>query len=297
MRWQHQRRSDNVRNRRGQSSRARGMGGSGLIFMLIRFVFTRFGIGGIAVLAGGYFTLQAMGLNPMAMLAGGGAPQVGSSASPPTSKYDEMIRAVVGSTEDIWADIFEEEGLGDYPEPILNLFSNGVNSACGYAPSDVGPFYCPGDRQIYIDTAFFQDLQRRFNAPGDFPPAYVIAHEVGHHVQTVTGAMADIRQAQSRASKVEKNQINVRMELQADCYAGLWAHRWRQGIEAGDIQEALRTAAAVGDDTIQRQAGQRVTPENFTHGTSAQRQRWFTVGYESGEYTACDTFGVSAAQL
>ena len=271
MRWQNQRRSDNVRNRRGGGGGAMGAGGIGLILMLGRMIFSRFGIGGIVVLVGGYFALKQMGIDPLQLVNGGGLTGAQSQAEgeAPTSEYDEMVRAVLGSTEDIWTDIFREEGLngGVYPQPVLNLFNGRINTACGGASSAVGPFYCPGDQDVYIDTAFFQELQRRFNVPGDFPPAYVIAHEVGHHVQTVTGTSNFVRRNQQGAPQAEQNLWQVRMELQADCYAGLWARRWREGIEPGDIDEALRAAEAIGDDALQMQAGQRnIDPSTFTHG-------------------------------
>lgn len=301
MRWQNQRRSDNVNNRRG-SSGSRGGAGGGLVLLLLRFIFTRFGVGGIAVIAGGGFLLYAMGYNPLSLLSGGGMQQTATSqASAPTSQYDDMVAAVLGGTEDVWTDVFQERQLngGRYPTPQLNLFTKGVNTACGYAPSATGPFYCPGDQQVYLDTNFFDELQRKFSVAGDFPPAYVIAHEVGHHVQTVLGISAQVRQAQASSSKTEGNLLQVRMELQADCFAGLWAHRSRDVIlEEGDIEEALTAAAAIGDDALQRQAGvQNINTDSFTHGSSAQRQRWFTTGYRTGDIAQCDTFKVSAAQL
>ena len=174
-----------------------------------------------------------------------------------------------------------------------------MNTAGGYARSAVGPFYCPGDRQVYIDTGFFDELQRKFGVLGDFPPAYVIAHEVGHHVQTVIGISDQVRQYQARSSDVESNRAQVRMELQADCYAGLWANRSEDVIlEPGDIEEALAAASAIGDDALQRKAGVReVDADSFTHGSSEQRQRWFSRGYQTGDFSRCDTFAVAADQL
>lgn len=297
MRWQNQRRSKNVENRRGAAGTAVNMS---LVFMVLRFVFSRFGLGGIVVLAGGYFALSSMGINPLALVGGGPLTQQQGSEAP-TSPYDDMVAAVLGGTEEVWSEVFQEEGLagGRYPKPRLVLFTQGVKTACGYAPSAVGPFYCPGDRTVYLDTNFFDELQRRFGVDGDFPPAYVIAHEVGHHVQTVLGISDQVRQLQARASKTQSNQVQVRMELQADCLAGVWANRSRDiKLEPGDIQEAMNAAAAIGDDTLQRQAGKRtIDTDSFTHGSSEQRQRWFTIGYRSGDINQCDTFGVDARSL
>lgn len=292
-RWNNQRRSDNVQRR----SAGRAAGGTGLIFMLLRLVFTRFGIMGVVVVAGGYFLLKSQGIDPLQMLAGGGsAPQ----AAMGQGEYDDEIRAIVGSTEDFWTVTFEEEGLngGVYPAPMVNIFSQSVQTACGYAPSSVGPFYCPADQQVYFDTSFFKELETRFSAGGDFPKAYVIAHEVGHHVQTVIGISAQVRSSQSRASQIEQNQLQVRMELQADCYAGLWASSERgDALEPGDIDEALRAASAIGDDTLQLKATGTVKPETFTHGTSDQRRRWFYRGFENGSFRGCDAFNMPYTQL
>lgn len=297
MRWQNQRRSDNVNNRRSASSRSSGGAGAGVIMMILRLVMTKFGFGGIVILVGGFFLLSMLGLQPLQLVSGGAGTHQSSSGQPITSEYDEMVSAVLGSTEDVWTEIFREEGLNrsNYPEPALNLFTQGIQSGCGFAPSAVGPFYCPADNQIYLDTNFFDELKSKYRAQGDFPPAYVIAHEVGHHIQTVLGTSSQVRQMQARASEVEKNQLQVRMELQADCYAGLWARRWNSQLDDGDIDEALVAAAAIGDDTLQRRAGSQVNPDSFTHGSSEQRKRWFMQGYQSGHFQGCDTF--SASQL
>ena len=300
MRWNDYRRSDNVANRRGEGGRSfGGLGGGGgaMAFMLLRAVFSRFGIVGVAVGIGGFFLLNAMGVN----LLGGGGQTVasGSGGEAATSRYDEEIGAILATTEDVCTDAFAEAGLGDYPEPSLNLFAGGVSTGgCGFAGSAVGPFYCPGDQDIYIDTSFFDQLDRQLGAPGDFARAYVIAHEVGHHVQTVTGISDQIRQQQARAGQAEANQYQVRMELMADCFAGVWANRARAldgfALEEGDLQEGLRAANAIGDDTLQRNAGRRVSPDSFTHGSSEQRQRWLSIGYRSGDMQACDTLGADA---
>ncbi|RFB05318.1 KPN_02809 family neutral zinc metallopeptidase [Parvularcula marina] len=290
-RWDNRRRSDNVERRAGQAV------GAGAIFMLIRFIFSKFGIVGVAVVVAGYFGLKQIGIDPLQLLAGGSPTQ---STEVGDGQYDDEILAVVASTEDIWARVFREEGLngGIYPAPKVVIFSGAVSTACGTAPSSVGPFYCPGDRKVYFDTIFFKELETRFNAGGDFPRAYVIAHEVGHHVQTVVGISDQVRSAQGRMGQSESNQMQVRMELQADCLAGLWANgERRQALEPGDIEEALTAAAAIGDDTLQRRSGGTIKPETFTHGTSEQRKRWFYRGFDAGSFGACDTFQVPYSQL
>ena len=199
---------------------------------------------------------------------------------------------VLADTEDTWHGIFRELG-GEYREPTLVLFSGRVNSACGMASAAVGPFYCPGDQQLYIDLSFFHDLKARHGAPGDFAQAYVIAHEVGHHVQTLLGISKQVQAAGRGESKAQVNALSVRQELQADCFAGLWGHAAnvdRRLLDPGDLQEALRAATAIGDDRLQRDAGRQVVPDSFTHGTSAQRVKWFSAGFESGDFAACDTF-------
>ncbi|MDH4040855.1 MAG: zinc metallopeptidase, partial [Gammaproteobacteria bacterium] len=199
---------------------------------------------------------------------------------------------VLASTEDTWQQVFQARG-GSYRVPTLVLFSGRVNSACGLASSAVGPFYCPGDQKLYIDLSFFDDLQQRYGAPGDFAQAYVVAHEVGHHVQTLLGISQQVQEAGRGKSKAQVNALSVRQELQADCFAGLWgnqANRQRQWLDPGDLEEALRAATAIGDDRLQREAGGQVVPDSFTHGTSAQRVAWFKRGFESGDIKACDTF-------
>jgi predicted metalloprotease len=199
---------------------------------------------------------------------------------------------VLADTEDVWHTLFAQAGKR-YQEPGLVLFSNTTSSACGHAQSAMGPFYCPADQKVYIDLQFYDDLQSRFGAPGDFAQAYVIAHEVGHHVQTLLGTSKKVRQAQSRANKAQANQLQVRMELQADCYAGLWAHHADKALkilEHGDFEAALNAAAAIGDDRLQQQAQGYVVPESFTHGSSKQRARWFREGLQYGKVSRCDTF-------
>ncbi len=294
VKWRDRRKSTNVEDRRGGA--AAGGAGAGVAVMLLRVVLSRFGLRGlvfVALIGGG---LYLMGVNPMGLFSGGAGG--GQTAQPADDEASQFVRAVLADTEDVWGAIFAENG-SRYPAPTLVLFSRQVNSACGYASAAAGPFYCPADRKAYLDTSFFTELSRRFGAPGDFAAAYVIAHEVGHHIQTVTGISTQVRAAQQRArGQAEANQYQVMMELQADCYAGVWANRAERmsdTLDDGDIEEGLRAAAAIGDDTLQRNAGRRVTPESFTHGSSAQRQRWFTIGLRTGDINQCDTF--SASQL
>lgn len=287
VRWRGRRGSDNVEDRRGASA----AGGAGLILLLLRLVFSRFGIGGVVVLVGGFFALRAVGIDPLALLQG--QPATGPSvARGQDDESAQFVRVVLAETETVWTEKFAERGAR-YAPPILVLFSGQVNSACGMASAASGPFYCPADRKVYLDTSFFSELSARFGAPGDFAAAYVIAHEVGHHVQTLAGVADQVRRAQARADEAERNALQVRMELQADCYAGLWAKgaaRMTDFIEQGDIEEGLRAASAIGDDALQRQAGRTVRPESFTHGSSEQRVSWFSRGYESGAVEACDSF-------
>lgn len=272
------RRSTNVEDYRGQPGRRRGM---------------KFGLGTIVVLVVGYF----LGINPLTML--GLMSNVGDvtstqavPAGTPGDAAGDQIAAMLGSTEDVWSDIFRRNGA-QYPAPTLALYSAGHASGCGYAESAMGPFYCPSDRKIYIDLAFFNELAGNFHAPGDFAQAYVLAHEVGHHVQNVLGTLGKVQSAQRTMGEIQRNRLQVQVELQADCYAGAWAHHADQKqriIEPGDIEEALRAAAAVGDDTIQRRTQGQVVPESFTHGSAEQRMSWFNRGLQSGQLDACDTF-------
>ncbi|MEQ1932116.1 MAG: neutral zinc metallopeptidase [Parvularculaceae bacterium] len=289
VKWRGREGSKNVEDRRGLGAAA---GISGLAILILRFVMSRWGLGGVAVLVAGFFALQAVGVDPLALLSG--QPASGKTElTEADQEAGQFVSVVLAETEAVWSDYFARSGQ-DYPEPKLVMFSGQVQSACGTASAAAGPFYCPMDRQVYLDTNFFDELARRFGAPGDFAAAYVVAHEVGHHVQTITGVADQVRQAQSRASQEEGNALQVKMELQADCYAGVWAksaQQKRDFLEPGDIEEGLKAAAAIGDDTLQKNAGRRVTPESFTHGSSEQRQQWFYRGYESGEPDDCDTFG------
>jgi len=216
--------------------------------------------------------------------------------SPAQDELTDFVSVVLADTEDTWSALMSESGKV-YKEPRLVLFSESVQSACGFAQSAMGPFYCPRDQKVYIDLSFYQDLRSRFGAPGDFAQAYVIAHEIGHHVQTLLGISDKVRSARARMGEAESNALSVRQELQADCLAGIWAHhanRSRQIVETGDIDEALTAAAAIGDDRLQRQSRGHIAPESFTHGTSAQRTRWFQRGWKSGKLGSCDTFAAKS---
>lgn len=291
MRWEDLTRSTNVEDRRGMGG---GFGGGGIRIGGGRGL----GIGGVIVVL---IASAIFGFDPRILLDGGmpipmEQPQSRQAAnSPEQNRARDFVAAVLGDTERTWGEIFRKNGQA-YREPKLVLFTGAVESACGYAQAAVGPFYCPADQKVYLDLGFFAELQQRFRAPGDFAQAYVIAHEVGHHVQTLMGTSNRVRATQQRVSRAEANAIQVRMELQADCYSGIWAHhadRFRKLLEPGDIDEALIAASAIGDDRLQRQAQGRVVPDSFTHGSSAQRMRWFKRGFESGDLKACDTFGAS----
>jgi uncharacterized protein len=277
MRWQGLRRSGNVLDRRGR--------GGGLPIAV--------GGGGIGVVVLAVVALL-FGVDPSVVLQGGGQQTVEQRApSPGEDRLADFVAAVLADTEDAWHAAFRRMG-GQYQEPQVVLFSGAVNSACGFAQAAVGPFYCPGDRRVYLDLSFFQDMARRLNAPGDFAQAYVVAHEVGHHVQTLLGISQRVQSARAGASAERGNELSVRLELQADCFAGVWAHhadRTRGVVEPGDVEEALNAASAIGDDRLQMRSRGYVAPESFTHGSSEQRARWFRRGYEAGEPTACDTFG------
>ena len=283
MRWERGRRSKNVIDRRGSAPRRRGgkMMGGGLGMLVLLLVALFFGVDPRMVMDMGG------GISPPA-----GTPTQQAPRSTQENELAEFVKVILADTEDVWHGIFQQNGW-QYQEPRLVLFSGATNSGCGFAQSAMGPFYCPGDQQVYIDLVFYDELKNRFGAPGDFAQAYVIAHEVGHHVQTLLGISAQVQQAKARSSKTDANAIQVRMELQADCMAGLWAnhaHKARNLLEKGDIEEGLTAAAAIGDDTLQRQAQGYVVPESFTHGSAKQRQEWFVRGLRSGDLSVCDTF-------
>jgi predicted metalloprotease len=282
MRWQMGRRSENVEDRRGMGVPLAAGGGIGTIILVLAALF--FGFDPSTVLQGG---------DPSSQVAPGPAPGPGQSNAPDEQR--DFVSVVLADTEDVWRDLFRR-GKREYQDPRLVLFSGGVQSACGFAQTAVGPFYCPGDHKVYLDLAFFRDLSQRFKAPGDFARAYVIAHEVGHHVQSLLGISDRVQAARQRSGERESNALSVRLELQADCLAGVWAHhaqRTRQILEPGDVEEALAAASAIGDDRLQKQAQGHVTPDSFTHGSSAQRVEWFKRGLTAGQVEQCNTFGRS----
>jgi predicted metalloprotease len=247
------------------------------------------GIGGLVLL----LLFSALtGQNPIDVITSQSPDEtVGTSGVPADDPQAEFISVVLKDTEEVWSDVFRERGA-DYPEPTLVLFTQATQSACGVGQSAMGPFYCPNDQKVYLDLSFFEELETRFGAPGDFAQAYVVAHEVGHHVQTVNGTSSRVTAARERGSEREANAMSVRLELQADCYAGVWGHYAAQRglLEPGDAEEGLRAAAAIGDDRIQRQTQGRIVPESFTHGSSDDRVRWLRRGLDSGRMDACDTF-------
>jgi predicted metalloprotease len=279
MRWQQGRQSRNVEDRRGQrvSGGMKIGGGAGLLLVVV------------TLLLGGDPTqlLQVLGSQA------GAEPTSTGPTVPPEDETGRFLSAVLAMTEDVWSELFAAGGA-TYDPPTLVLFSESVQSACGLGTAATGPFYCPPDQNLYLDTSFFEELAR-MGGPGDFAVAYVVGHEVGHHVQTLLGTSEEVRRLQAQGgSEAESNRLQVSMELQADCYAGVWAHhanRLQKVLEPGDVDEGLSAAAAIGDDTLQREAGRAVRPEAFTHGSSEQRRRWLEAGLRTGDVEACDTFG------
>ena len=278
MKWEGGRRSSNVEDRRGLRGGAVGGGSIGVLLL---------------VLAVSYFT----GTDPTTWLQVADQVSSGPSASAPTGAPTgdpaaEFVAVVLGDTEDTWTRVFQAAGK-TYQAPVLVLFEDAVRSACGNASASTGPFYCPADQKVYLDLSFFRELDRRFGAPGDFAQAYVVAHEVGHHVQNLLGINRQVSQAQQQGRERDANALSVRMELQADCFAGVWGHHaGKRGIlDSGDVEEGLAAAAAIGDDRL---TGGRVSPESFTHGTSAQRAQWLRQGLSSGDIKSCDTFRVAS---
>ena len=279
MRWEGRRESENVEDRRGQRSGSRGLpigGKSGIVLLLV-------------VMVAGYY-----GIDLTPLLTGGGDTVSTSQPYTPTEEEQEMARftsVALGTTEDAWTGLFQTMGR-TYTPPKLVMYSGATSTTCGYGQSAMGPFYCPGDQTVYIDLAFYQDMKNRLGGGGDFAQGYVIAHEVGHHVQHLLGIDQKMRQMQQGASEREVNQLSVKLELQADCFAGVWGEvMQREGIlDPGDVEEALNTAQAIGDDRLQKESTGRVVPDSFTHGTSAQRYQWFKRGFDSGDPSVCNTF-------
>lgn len=281
MEWRGRRTSRNIEDRRqGGGPRLGGGGGGG-----------RLGIGAtlIVLLVGAYFGVD------VTPFLGGGAPTTQTTAPSGPNAIDDdqeaFVATVLAETEQVWGEIFRASGQR-YVEPTLVLYAGGTASACGSASAAMGPFYCPGDQRVYLDTDFFRVMEQQLNAGGDFANAYVIAHEVAHHVQALTGVLGQVNEQRARVSPAQGNALSVRVELQADCYAGIWAAaaQARLRVSEADIDQALATAARIGDDALQRAAGRQVVPDSFTHGTSDQRQRWFRIGFRGGDPAACDTF-------
>lgn len=276
MKWQGRRGSRNIQDRRGMSGgRAMGAGGIGVILIVVVGAF--------------------LGVDLTPLMQGGGVATAPEPTGPNSidDRTEEFVSVVLADTEEVWSDVFQNSGLS-YAEPTLVLYSGVTSSACGTANAAVGPFYCPNDQRIFLDTDFFQVMEQRLGAGGDFAYAYVIAHEVAHHVQNQLGILGDVNQRRARASETEANALSVRIELQADCYSGIWAREAQErfgSLERGDIDEALNAAAQIGDDALQKAAQGYVVPDSFTHGSSEQRQRWFYTGYETGDPQQCDTFG------
>ena len=289
MRWEGNRESDNIEDRRGGGGGMPMLGGG------------RIGIGTIAIALVGWLVFD---INPLvlldAMSGGSGQPYVqqqGPVQRPPADDpMAKFVSVVLADTEDVWRDIFRQQGA-QYRDPRLVLFSGATPTACGTGQAAMGPFYCPADEKVYIDLGFYQTMKTRLGAPGDFAQAYVIAHEVGHHVQNLLGILEKVHAQRSRVSEKAANALSVRQELQADCFAGVWAHHAqaaRNILESGDLEEALHAASQIGDDTLQRSAGRAVVPDSFTHGSGEQRVRWFRAGYESGDAKRCHTFKAAA---
>lgn len=296
MKWENNRRSSNVEDKRNDSSSNFGSNQNSSIMMLLPLIKMLIGtkIGRIILIIGviAYF----MGFNPLALLnMQEGSSFNSSSTVVNTQKEDksaQFVSTVLAQTEDIWSNVFKKYNA-NYIEPKLVLFRNSVKSGCGFASSQTGPFYCPADQKVYLDLSFFDELAKRHDAPGDFAQAYVIAHEIGHHVQNITGTISKVQKEKQALNDEKQNVLQVKVELQADCYAGLWAYYSKKdfnSIEEGDIQEALNAASAIGDDTLQKKAQGYVVPDAFTHGSAAQRMAWFKKGFQNGTLESCNTF-------
>lgn len=297
MKWEGQRQSDQIEDRRGDGGDGGGLGGGG-----VRLGGGRIGLGTVAValLAGWIFGINPMtvlgvlsgGTDPSAIVQSDGRTATRTGALGTSDPRAAFVATVLADTEDVWTAQFAAGGRR-YEKPVLVLFRGATQTACGRGEAAAGPFYCPGDRKVYIDLGFFDTLQRQLGAPGDFAQAYVVAHEVAHHVQNLLGITDQVDGQRGRVSEVQMNALSVRVELQADCLAGVWAHHSQQGkgwLEQGDLEEALNAASQIGDDTLQRKSQGTVVPESFTHGSSAQRVSWFRRGYDSGQTSQCNTF-------
>jgi predicted metalloprotease len=314
MRWEGRRQSKNIQDMRGTRSRSRsipvGFPRNSRVRVPRSGRTVRAGGGGISgiiILIVLFFVLRSCGIDPLQILAGGGGntganpfdqmlPQTQTQPQAPSGpvrndQTTQFVATVLAETEDVWDGIFQANNI-DYPHPTLVLFEGQVRSACGFASAASGPFYCPNDSKVYIDLSFYDELARRFKASGDFAQAYVLAHEVGHHVQNVIGVLPEFNRMRRQMSQQEANAMSIRVELQADCFAGIWGHYTAQKglLERGDLQEALNAATQIGDDAIQRRTQGYIVPESFNHGTSAQRREWFNRGFESGRLEDCDTF-------
>ena len=301
MRWRGKPKSSNVEDRRSMRVSGRGsMGSKGGMLNLLPMVFRFLGFKGTAILivcvgAYGLFTGNLGNMLAVLVLQQGTTTSVSTEPLRETAEEKELVdfvSVILADTEETWSTLFQQKGK-TYQEPRLVLFRDAVESACGMAQSAMGPFYCPGDQQVYIDLGFFDQLKNRFRAPGDFAQAYVIAHEVGHHIQTLLGISSSVHATRSKLSDAESNKLSVQQELQADCLAGVWANHAnsaRQLLEAGDVEEGLTAASAIGDDTLQKQSRGYVSPDSFTHGTTAQREKWFKIGLASGDMEMFDTF-------
>ncbi len=299
MRWKGNRRSHNVEDRRSQRVSGMGGGRGGGLLRLLPMVYRLLGFKGTAIAVVGVVAYGLFSGN-LGQILGGGSfqenpSQVSNQPVKQSAQEKEMvdfIAVVLADTEDTWKAIFKQQGK-NYQEPRLVLYRNRVKSGCGFGTAQMGPFYCPADKKVYLDLSFYDELKNRYKAPGDFAQAYVVAHEIGHHVQNLLGTSTKVHQAKQKLSKVKANQLSVKLELQADCYAGIWANhadRSRQILETGDIEEGLKAASAIGDDQLQKQAKGYVNPDSFTHGSSRQRVRWFKTGLQKGTLAACNTF-------
>lgn len=292
MDWKGGRRSDNVEDRRGYSAAGAGAG-LGLLLRLLPFLLQT-KIGRFLLVAGvlGYFGLRMLGIDLLNLATPVSQPAESHQVSAQDQELVDFVSVVLANTEDTWTVLFQQMGR-QYQKPKLVLFRNSVSSACGFAQSAMGPFYCPGDNKLYIDLSFYEDMKTKLGAPGDFAQAYVIAHEVGHHVQNLLGILEKTNQSQRGKDQATANKLSVLQELQADCFAGIWGHYADKNfrmIEEGDLEEALNAASAIGDDHLQQKANGRIRPEAFTHGTSKQRMEWFKRGMDTGDVKACNTF-------